>query len=499
MLSKTKSATILKTNSATIPKPEKESLREESKQTSLFSTPSERLNIASKELESFLEWSVPSKSSFIPGFKDNLTILYNLRKFNPDAFASCMQAFQQHVQSGYKRGWFSSPESLNYHARMSAYDMNNSYLNLRFLYETLHIRLGTRKVGDSLKKVIVDFFEKELPKILAQYQKENVILDVERWSPPMACIPVIEKRDILIGEDVETSLKPYVGYHLKKLNIKDAITDKQLIFIAKNFPNLEELDIESCSKITELGFEHLANLSKLKSLSLFYSFNISVDGFDKITKLSNLSFLLIQGGQKINAEGFDKLKNLRNLKFLVINECEKMTDESLESICSGLNLTGLSLGNCSQITDKGLEHLAKQTFLQQLSLEGCSEITDKGLEHLAKQTYLKQFSLDGCSQITDKGLEHLANLIYLKQLSLKGCSQITDNGFAHVAKLENLEYLILEGCSQITDDGLKYLESLTKLKRCDLISYAAGITKEGLLNLKKSIPRVEIHTDRHFL
>ena len=77
----------------------------------------------------------------------------------------------------------------------------------------------------------------------------------------------------------------------------------------------------------------------------------------------------------------------------------------------------------------------------------------------------------------------------MRSLELSG-TQITDDGIAHLKGLGELEFLDLSS-TEITDDGLRQLGAFTNLKRIDLF-LCNGLTKSGMSELKKSLPRCQI-------
>ena len=132
-----------------------------------------------------------------------------------------------------------------------------------------------------------------------------------------------------------------------------------------------------CSTACDADLEHLAGLTKLKSLYLTDT-QLTDVGLAHLAGLTKLEWLSLSGTQLTDA-GLEHLARLTNLKWLDLSD--------------------------TQVTDAGLEHLAGLTNLESLVVSD-TQVTDAGLEHLAGLTNLKWLGLDG-TQVTDEAVEKL--------------------------------------------------------------------------------------------
>ena len=98
------------------------------------------------------------------------------------------------------------------------------------------------------------------------------------------------------------------------------------------------------------------------------------------------------------------------------------------------------------------------------------------------------------TKFKDADLANLKGLTNLTRVHLEN-TPITDAGMVHLQGLVNLTYLSLYGTA-ITDAGLKPIEGLTKLK--NLYLWQTKTTAEGVANLKKALPAVDISTGAEF-
>ena len=161
-----------------------------------------------------------------------------------------------------------------------------------------------------------------------------------------------------------------------------------------------------------------------------------------------------------------------------------MTEDDDLAILPALpTLESLTVSN-GRFSDAGMKHIGSHTGLRELVLSDCPNITSAGLKCLGQLNNLQGLDLD-MTPVTDDGLRHLAKLTQLGGLSLSR-TKVTDAGLAHLAVLVNLQYLYLGG-TETTDSGLVHLRGLKKLRG---VWGGTGMTREGLIGLKKYAPRL---------
>jgi hypothetical protein len=222
--------------------------------------------------------------------------------------------------------------------------------------------------------------------------------------PPDALHLIIE--EVLKGgsiENIKTLLHTSKDFNLSLLSspisldlspLGAKVTDQTLAQIVEIFPNMRNLNLRGCYKITDAGLVHLKDLTKLTYLNLVNCWHIT-------------------------DAGLEYLKDLTHLTKLNLVNCWHITD-------------------CN-ITDAGLVHLSRLTHLTELNLWGCRKITDAGLVHLSRLTHLTKLNLGWCS-ITNAGLVHLKDLTNLTFLGLAVSENITDAAIDELRNaLPNLE------------------------------------------------------------
>ncbi len=130
---------------------------------------------------------------------------------------------------------------------------------------------------------------------------------------------------------------------LKLVERKDDLTDEDLLKALQENPEITELILDDCTKITDAGLAPLKNFQWLTYLNLF--------------------------------------------------RCKQITDAGLGHLVGLTQLTHLNLNWCHQITDRGLQYLSGLTNLTDLGSHDFHQVTDSGLQYLAGLTQLKSLIL----------------------------------------------------------------------------------------------------------
>ena len=143
-----------------------------------------------------------------------------------------------------------------------------------------------------------------------------------------------ESLKIKPGCNIQNILKPYIGGKLKILDLSansmSGVTSKDLEFISKNFPDLLHLNLKR-RNIDDAQIGKITTLTKLQNLDL--------GSCDKITDA---------GFQKIAA-------SFTNLEQLSLSNCDNLTDDGIKIIADSLTkLKSLDI-ECTELTDNGIK------------------------------------------------------------------------------------------------------------------------------------------------
>ena len=283
--------------------------------------------------------------------------------------------------------------------------------------------------------------------------------------------------------------------------LTDCKGDAWLAAVAKQYPDLTEIDIAECGAVTDRGLAQLASIcakllpDQIPSVAKGDRFlTVVAKMHPSLTEL-NLrdctavtdGFVLVRNGGiyvcmamwvdtsvgSIFNALLSRMHSTRGLRFLA-HGCKQ--------------LTALDLTNCKNVTDVGLSKLA----------EHCLKLLPDKLLSLAKgDTYciaiaskhsdLTEINLAGCESVTDYGLE----------LLVRGCKKLLpdqilstakgDQFCAAVAELHaRLTSINLIGCNSVTDTGLAFLA-----KACP------NLHPDKVLSLGKGERFCEIMAKRH--
>jgi hypothetical protein len=265
--------------------------------------------------------------------------------------------------------------------------------------------------------------------------------------------------------------KKFTSANLIPLNLVDDTLSELVV----NYPNITNLSLKFCEKITDSGTACLTKLSSLKCLDFNYCHKLSDASLAHLSRLSNLESLNLETCNQITDLGLHQLRVMTTLKYLDLGFCN-ITDKGIAHLNGLTNLVDLNLCKCT-ISNDSINHLIKLTNLNKLSLYGASDISNKNIVLLNTLTKLNNLDLGYC-KLKNKGLSQLSRL-NLSFLSLYECRHLTDEGMASLNHMISLENLNLSFCRRLTNNGLFHLTNLTNLKILDL-NFLSNITDNGL-------------------
>ncbi|KAL3684411.1 hypothetical protein R1sor_002433 [Riccia sorocarpa] len=231
-------------------------------------------------------------------------------------------------------------------------------------------------------------------------------------------------------------------------------------------PNLDELHVHGCSKVTVKTLLTLVHgLTNLRSLSLTSIAEGSKNDWDSAKFETGpplyLQRLHLENSQLVTDRLLKVLgPRLRNLRKLDLTLCTIITDEGLKEMItsSGWSLTSLVLKRCRQISDESMIALQRNaSTLRDVTLSGCA-ISDRGMEAFMQGKFIKtlrNLSLAGCNNLTDRSLLHFASrqadLSSFKCLDLQSCAGISAFGLKQLqGKLRGRKYKVLSQKKRVT-------------------------------------------------
>src|SRR3954454_23982456 len=258
------------------------------------------------------------------------------------------------------------------------------------------------------------------------------------------------------------------------------ITDADLERL-RSFPRLRSLNLTR-TRITDVGMEHLATLTGVTDLNLYFAEYITEDGIAHLKGWSSLERLNLHG-TKVTSKVFPLLTRLTALKSLDLGSTQ-IDDEGFEELTALPHLEELAIG-ANRLTGSCLPLLKPLAQLRRLDVGGIQRVdsglwglalTDYNLTRLAMLTQLESLTLSGAN-LSDRGIDRPGRAEAIRE-------ELRD--LAPLAKLVNMRVLDLSG-TNVTADALTALESQPHLRELRL-GLAPNITDaavEKLLALKQ--------------
>ncbi|KAM8953436.1 F-box/LRR-repeat protein 4 [Pelodytes ibericus] len=203
--------------------------------------------------------------------------------------------------------------------------------------------------------------------------------------------------------------------------------------IANTCPNLQELNLSSCDKLTPLAFFHIYKLTRLKRLVL-YRTKIEQTGLLRImNSCPDMEHLSL--GSCIMIENYDLIVSVlgakcKKLQSLDMWRCKNITEKGMAELVSGCQLLEeLDLGWCPTLQSSTgcIVNLAqKLPALRKLFLTANRSVCDTDIEALAENCqHLQHLDILGTRMVSPRAIRKL--LESCKELSLLDvsfCSQI---------------------------------------------------------------------------
>ncbi len=241
-----------------------------------------------------------------------------------------------------------------------------------------------------------------------------------------------------------------------------------------------------------------------------------------LAKITNNEYIttvntLDLGHSQIDDSLLANVQGLRNIHTVYLNHSH-VTDEGIKHVITLPNLDFLDLSHTT-ITDKGLNLLLtvkRKLPYRVIDIRG-TQVTFHGvkkfrlalpntyvhadysklsaIDKISHAEYLSDVeSLDlGNSSINNNHLVKLQGLKNIDKLYLNH-TLVTDDGLKYLRKIPNLRMLNLRGTA-ITDKGLIILQQMKQLEKLELDVRETFVTFQGVDDLDKALPDIDIRWD----
>jgi aminoglycoside phosphotransferase len=228
--------------------------------------------------------------------------------------------------------------------------------------------------------------------------------------------------------------------------------------------HLHSLSVRDCTAITDVGIARLAaGIPKgredepsprerlRKSHGLMASLAVAM-GADK-PGFPSLRSLCLDGCTRVTDEGIGRLAQwCSSLEMISIIGCGAITDRSICALARNGALCGVRMAHCTAAaTDTAICAIARACpRLHELNAAGAIQVSDFGIRAIAEYTAtnLTELDLSGC-RIGDVAIRALGACRGLKQLKIAGCSKLTHDAIAELASLNRALAIDVKGGSQL--------------------------------------------------
>jgi hypothetical protein len=207
-------------------------------------------------------------------------------------------------------------------------------------------------------------------------------------------------------------------------NCLEVLINKGFRALAKNCPKLKSLALCCSLAITESAVLFLLEQCNVLEHIKLQAMQITNETIKWVVKHPTLISMDISSCSNITDIGMQVLADGCQLQRIVLSNC-KITDQSLGSIakgCKALTYVNLSGTNC---TDTGVQMLTQGcSNITNLILSNC-QITDLSMKIIAEiLPNIKLLNVSRCETITDEGIKYLMVLEGLEELVIVDCPSI---------------------------------------------------------------------------
>jgi len=170
------------------------------------------------------------------------------------------------------------------------------------------------------------------------------------------------------------------------------------------------------------------------------------DGFVALSRSQTIERMWGRRCHNLRSRGFRALANMPRLRGLSVS-CLNVDDSAVATLPTFPSLVELMP---MDIPDAGYRHIGKCERLESLVLMYCRDTTDAATEHITGLRNLKSY-FNSYTTITDRTPELLSTMDSLEGITFDTCHYLTNEGVARLARLPRLKTLRVSG-ARITSD-----------------------------------------------
>jgi hypothetical protein len=213
-----------------------------------------------------------------------------------------------------------------------------------------------------------------------------------------------------------------------------------------SLPNLGALGCEG-EKCDDEAMRHIAAIPRLRALNAQGTV-ASDEGFIALSTSQSIEGIWGRECPNLRSRGFAALANMPKLRGLSVS-CLQVDDAALALLPTFPSLTFLTP---IDVLDAGFQHVGRCERLTALWCMYCRETGDQATAHLERLPL--QLYYAGKTKITDASLAVLGRMETLERVELWQTAGVTDAGIAHLTSLPRLRELAVSGVPRVTRQGV---------------------------------------------
>eukprot|EP00029_Vermamoeba_vermiformis_P001026 TRINITY_DN11196_c0_g1_i1.p1 TRINITY_DN11196_c0_g1~~TRINITY_DN11196_c0_g1_i1.p1 ORF type:complete len:431 (-),score=123.90 TRINITY_DN11196_c0_g1_i1:61-1353(-) len=229
-------------------------------------------------------------------------------------------------------------------------------------------------------------------------------------------------------------------HKLKRLyfSFSPTVTNEALGYVAQ-LTSLRALEMQYCEHITDEGAAKLSTLTDLTRINFHGCSGITDATIEMVVRsMPNLVQLHLSDCSKITDRAVDMIRGLKNLTGLYMYRCEALTPEALASIASMVDLRELYI-NRTHVNDNVLDCYQNLVNLRKLCFGmGDPAVTDQGIYCLTSLQNLEWLDCTSARNISNSAMNAIDQLTNLRRLRIGKCPGIGDEAIPHFERLTNL-------------------------------------------------------------
>ncbi len=216
----------------------------------------------------------------------------------------------------------------------------------------------------------------------------------------------------------------------------------------KKMPSLDSLNFHG-HLATDAVLREIAAIPRLRWLHC-QDIVSGDDGFLALGRCGTLEWLATRICSTITDRGFEAVARLPRLTTLSMGG-PSLSESAMAPLTESQTLVDLTP---TLSRDEAFRYIGRIPRLERLTNMYNRATTDRATRHLANSPSLKHYGAFG-TQITDESLRVLATLPRLERIEIDNCLRVTDEGLAALVRKPNLKRLGVAVCGRVTGTWMK--------------------------------------------